>query len=95
MFPQASPLQTSPGTHTAAPVDPVHAAVGDALSQSSYATLSLVGYDVDGDHVVLRGEVTSYYLKQMAQALVQRLAGVRRVDNRLVVARPAAAFFSS
>jgi osmotically-inducible protein OsmY len=66
-------------------------AVGDALSQSSYATLGLVEYEVDGDDVVLRGEVPSYHLKQMAQAVVQRLAGVRRVDNRLSVTRPAAA----
>jgi osmotically-inducible protein OsmY len=66
-----------------------HTAVGDALSQSSYATLGLVEYEIEGDHVVLRGEVPSYYLKQMAQAVVQRLAGVGRVDNRLSVSRPA------
>lgn len=84
-------LKTSPRPSANTHCDHVRAAVGDALRQSSYATLSLVRYDVEGDYVVLRGEVTSYYLKQMAQAIVQRLSGVRRVDNRLVVARPAAA----
>lgn len=69
-----------------------HAAVGDALSQSSYATLGLVEYEVDGDHVVLHGEVPSYHLKQVAQAVVQRLAGVGRVENRLSVTWHAAAF---
>jgi osmotically-inducible protein OsmY len=86
-----SQLATSPKTSFGSASDNIHAAVGDALSRSSYATLGLVDYDVDGDHVVLRGNVRSYFLKQMAQALVQRLAGVRRVENRLVVARPAAA----
>lgn len=38
----------------------------------------------DGN-VTLRGTVTSYYQKQMAQEAVRRLQGVERIDNHLEV----------
>jgi osmotically-inducible protein OsmY len=61
--------------------------VADALFRSGYATLTFVDYDVLEDRVVLHGRVASYHLKQVAQALVQRVPGVSRVDNLLVVQR--------
>ena len=41
-------------------------------------------------HGVLRldGKVPSFYLKQMAQSLMQDIDGVEQVDNALIVANP-------
>lgn len=39
-------------------------------------------------HVVVRGEVKSYFQKQMAQEVIRRVDGVERVENRLQVAWP-------
>lgn len=41
-------------------------------------------------HGVLRisGKVPSFYLKQTAQALVQGIRGVDRIENQIVVASP-------
>jgi len=33
----------------------------------------------------LQGQVSSYYLRQMAQALIQGLEGVEAIDNQLEV----------
>ncbi|NLY01493.1 MAG: BON domain-containing protein [Rhodopirellula sp.] len=35
--------------------------------------------------LVLRGRVPSYYLKQLAQATVADIGGIRQIDNRLDV----------
>jgi osmotically-inducible protein OsmY len=62
-------------------------AVADTLFHSGYNALSLVGCEVRGDRIILWGSVPTYHLKQLAQAFVQRVAGVKRVDNRLAVRR--------
>ena len=36
-------------------------------------------------HVVLRGEVNSYFQKQMAQEAVRHVEGVERIENQLEV----------
>jgi osmotically-inducible protein OsmY len=54
---------------------------------SGYASLLFVDYEVEQDRVVLRGRVPTYHLKQIAQSVIQRVPGVSRVDNRLVVQR--------
>ncbi len=41
--------------------------------------------------LMLRGQVTCYYHKQLAQSVVTGIAGVERVVNRLVVSDPASA----
>lgn len=59
-----------------------------ALRHSAYSELSLVSCDFEAGVLTLRGQVSSYYLKQMAQNLVWKLEGVHRIDNQLVVAQP-------
>jgi osmotically-inducible protein OsmY len=66
----------------------VAAAAAASLQDSGYAALSLVGCRAHGDRVVLDGSVPTYHLKQLAQTVVQRVAGVGRVDNQLAVRRP-------
>jgi hypothetical protein len=65
----------------------VKAAVADTLVRSGYSALSLVGCEVRGDAIILQGSVPTYYLKQLAQSFAQRVAGAKRVDNRLAVHR--------
>jgi hypothetical protein len=63
------------------------AVVAETLDHSGYSALSLVGCEVRGDAIILQGSVPTYYLKQLAQAFAQRVAGAKRVDNRLAVRR--------
>ncbi len=66
----------------------LQAAVVHSLFDSGYAALSFVSCEVAGDRVVLQGDVPTWHLKQLAQAVVKRVAGVGCVDNRLAVRRP-------
>jgi hypothetical protein len=63
------------------------AAAVASLRNSGYAALAFVGCRVQADRIILDGSVPTYYLKQLAQAFVQRVAGMRRIDNRLAVRR--------
>lgn len=57
------------------------------LGRAPYAILSQLEVDeVDGT-VVLSGTVTSYYMKQVAQAVASSVDGVRRLDNQVDVIR--------
>ncbi|MDZ4818063.1 MAG: BON domain-containing protein [Planctomycetota bacterium] len=42
-------------------------------------------FETSEGRVVLQGQVTSYYQKQMAQEALRRLDGVDQIDNQLVV----------
>lgn len=66
----------------------LEAEVSASLHGSGYAALSFVSCRAPDDgQVVLEGSVPTYYLKQMAQAFAQRVAGVQRIENRLAVRR--------
>ena len=56
------------------------------LRTSPYLALRNVACQARGGVVFLRGHLPTYYLKQMAQALVSPLAGVERVVNEIEVA---------
>ncbi len=59
------------------------------LRKSGYHELHLVSFDFHEGVLTLRGCVSSFYLKQVAQELIRRLNGVEEVNNRLeVAARP-------
>lgn len=64
---------------------PLAEAVRDALRLSERHALRHVEVFVEGDHVVLRGWVPSYYLKQCAQVAALTVSGVRTVHNALRV----------
>ncbi|MCC7475179.1 MAG: hypothetical protein IT425_07270 [Pirellulales bacterium] len=42
-------------------------------------------FSLDGDTLVVRGRVPSFYLKQVLQNALKNLEGVRCVDNRVAV----------
>lgn len=58
------------------------------LLRSPYGELRRVTGDFHEGILTLRGRVSSFYLKQIAQSLVQRLEGVERIVNRVEVTGP-------
>jgi osmotically-inducible protein OsmY len=61
--------------------------IGFAADDSHYLTGSSISVEPDLRRVVLRGVVSSYYKKQMAQETLLRVDGVESVDNHLEVLR--------
>jgi len=62
--------------------------VGRALAATGYGPLRGIEVTVHARLVLLGGRVSSYYLKQLAQATALAVPGVHEVHNDLVVARP-------
>lgn len=58
------------------------------LRATGYSALRSVDVIVISGVVVLQGRVPSYHMKQVAQAIVMTVAGVRDVYNELDVANP-------
>jgi osmotically-inducible protein OsmY len=61
--------------------------VRQELSASGYRALRDVAVDVHLGLVTLRGTVTNYYEKQLAQAAAMRVDDVESLRNEIVVAR--------
>lgn len=73
-----------PATHTIAPFfERVHS----ALSTSPHVPDRQVSFETDEGRVVLTGNVTSFFEKQMAQEAIRRVDGVQLIDNLLEVKR--------
>ncbi len=62
--------------------------VARMLCDSPYSELQRANCETHGDTVVLSGQVSSFYLKQMAQSLVARVAPTLRIRNQLQVVYP-------
>ncbi len=73
---------TSPGAD-----DALRAAVHIAWETSGYRALAFLDCEIVSGVVVLSGVVSSFYLKQVAQAVVQRLELADRIENRVEVRR--------
>jgi osmotically-inducible protein OsmY len=58
------------------------------LRRSGYLTLRDVSCDASAHGLQLRGRLPSYYLKQVAQAVVAEVEGVNRVINLIEVVSP-------
>jgi osmotically-inducible protein OsmY len=58
------------------------------LRKSGYRQLRRVSCEFHEGVLTLRGQVSSFYLKQVAQTLIGRLDGVGAINNRLDVAPP-------
>ena len=59
--------------------------VQSAIASSPYLSNRKVRFETQDGRVVLRGVVSSYFQKQMAQEALRSLAGVRQIDNLLEV----------
>lgn len=57
-----------------------------SLGRLSYQQLNDVDCSVDGNNnVTLTGNLKSYYLKQIAQAIAIKVPGVGQVNNQILV----------
>lgn len=67
----------------------VQAALGAALGASGHAEFAKLDFQAEEvgrvTYVVLKGVVSSYYKKQLAQACASKITGVIRIDNRIEV----------
>lgn len=68
--------------------DPAQAA-NRLFERSGYAELQAVSCHYHEGILTLRGQVSSYYLKQVAQTIAMRAAGVDELHNQIRVARAA------
>ena len=59
--------------------------VGAALSSNPHLAGRKLRFEADAGHVVLRGEVGTYFQKQMAQEALRHVDGVDTIDNLLDV----------
>lgn len=60
-------------------------AAQDCIRSSKYAGVRLVDCDVHVDRLRLRGRVSSFYLKQIAQEAVRSLNGIEAIVNDIDV----------
>lgn len=70
----------SPDTEVA-----TQAVVERHLRRSSYASLRSIDCQVSAGTARLSGQLPSYFLKQTAQEIVRRIAGVEQIHNHLEV----------
>ena len=61
--------------------------IGFAADDSPYLTGSNISIEPSTHRVVVRGVVSTYYEKQMAQETLLRIDGVESVENHLEVLR--------
>ena len=50
-----------------------------------YRSLRNVYCETEGNHIILRGETTTFYLKQVAQVITAKVAGVESINNQITV----------
>ena len=66
----------------------IRAMVESQMRHSGYYELHHISCSFHEGVLILRGCVSSYYLKQLAQSLVCQVPGVEEVNNRLEVVPP-------
>lgn len=66
--------------------DELAAAVQAELRKAPYPELARLTCELQGGVLRLRGRVPTYYLKQLAQAIVGRTVQILEVDNQIDVA---------
>jgi hypothetical protein len=73
-------------SHAISPQIQVVDAVATVLTQSPYRQLRALTCEANGEAFVLKGTVSKFYLKQIAQAIVlAELPATARLENRLEV----------
>ena len=81
-------LRTDCGSYS--PADEVTEAAMDRLRRTSYRALRALSCEYDRGVLFLRGQLPSFYQKQLAQEAVIGLIGVARVVNETEVVRASA-----
>ena len=71
--------------HASPTTAPLFDRIHRALSTSPHVPRRQVQVETAEGHVVLTGNVTSFFEKQMAQEAIRRVDGVQMIDNLLEV----------
>ena len=66
-------------------VNPKEIQFHQTLERLGYAQLKAVRCEMSGDEMILRGQLDSFYLKQVAQSIAIKIPGVRCVRNEIQV----------
>jgi osmotically-inducible protein OsmY len=69
----------------------VKAKIEEALKRSAEVDASHITVETEGDKVILKGAVRSWFEREEAERAAWRAPGVRKVDNRIIVSTSAAA----
>ena len=69
-------------------VDAVQELAQRQLRESAYYSIRSVRCDFHEGVLTLRGCLSTYYLKQVAQTLVAKVEGVQLINNRVEVPEP-------
>ena len=69
----------------------VKSAIQEALKRSAEVDANRIAVETEGDKVILRGRVRSWFEREEAERAAWRAPGVRRVDNRITIGTAAAA----
>jgi osmotically-inducible protein OsmY len=64
---------------------PLHCLISTAIEKNPHLRQRKLRFEAQEGRVVLRGVVSSYYQKQMAQESLRRLEGVNQIENHLEV----------
>lgn len=64
---------------------PLFERIHDALTTNPHVPSHQVRIEAEDGRVVLKGQVNSFFQKQMAQEAIRRVDGVQRIDNMLQV----------
>lgn len=64
---------------------PLGRRVYNAIQCLGYTQLAEINCAAIGSKIILRGVVSSFYLKQVAQTIAVKIPGVHGVENRIVV----------
>jgi len=70
---------------TATLPSPLYQKIHEALSMNPHVSTQNVRIEAAEGKVVLKGQVSSFFQKQMAQEAIRRLDGVQMIDNLLEV----------
>lgn len=63
----------------------LEAQIGEAIQSSPHVFSRMLRFETADGHVTLRGTVSSYFEKQMAQEAIRHVIGVAGINNDLEV----------
>lgn len=67
------------------PATALDAKISEAINNDPYVGQRQLRFESHDGRVILRGDVTSYYQKQMAQEALRRVDGVSAIENQIEV----------
>ena len=78
-------METQVAFNSGGESNPLEEQIKSCFNQLGYAQLNAVKCKVDGDQILLTGELDSFYLKQVAQSVAIKIPGIRNVQNDIQV----------